>query len=113
MSGQNWVLTTQILGLPDTLSGPLLTRPEEFKFLTIASQLQLLKFDWPKMGHIQAKTCLTGQSGQCLPASYLQPCSYDSSSCDISLGMVIVADKPAALASKKPFASILNQVFWC
>ena len=30
MSGQNWVLTGQILGLPDTLSGPLLTRSETF-----------------------------------------------------------------------------------
>ena len=30
MSGQNWVLTGQILGLPDALSGPLLTRSEKF-----------------------------------------------------------------------------------
>ena len=30
MSGQNWVLTGQILGLPDILSGPLPTRSEKF-----------------------------------------------------------------------------------
>ena len=30
MSGQNWVLTGQIIELPDTLSGPLLTRSEKF-----------------------------------------------------------------------------------
>ena len=30
MSGQNWVLTGQILGLPDILSGPLLTRSKKF-----------------------------------------------------------------------------------
>ena len=30
MSGQNWVLTGQILGLPDTLSGPLPTSSEKF-----------------------------------------------------------------------------------
>ena len=30
MSGQNWVLTGQILGLPDILSGPLPTRSKKF-----------------------------------------------------------------------------------
>ena len=30
MSGQNWVLTGQILGLPDMLSGHLPTRSEKF-----------------------------------------------------------------------------------
>ena len=30
MSSQNWVLTGQILGLPDILSGPLPTRSEKF-----------------------------------------------------------------------------------
>ena len=29
-SGQNWVLTGQILGLPDILSGPLPTRSKKF-----------------------------------------------------------------------------------
>ena len=30
MSGQNWVLTGEILGLPDILSGPLPTRSKKF-----------------------------------------------------------------------------------
>ena len=30
MSGQNWVLTRQILGLPDILSGPFPTHSEKF-----------------------------------------------------------------------------------
>ena len=30
MSGQNWVLTGQILGLPNILSGPLPTRSKKF-----------------------------------------------------------------------------------
>ena len=30
VSGQNWVLTGQILALLDTLPGPLLTRSENF-----------------------------------------------------------------------------------
>ena len=30
MSGQNWVLTGQILGLPDMLSGHLPTRSDKF-----------------------------------------------------------------------------------
>ena len=34
-SGQIWVLTGQILGLPDTMSGPLLTRTEKFHYLII------------------------------------------------------------------------------
>ena len=34
MSGQNWVLTRQILGLPDMLSGHLLSCSEEFEFFT-------------------------------------------------------------------------------
>ena len=33
---ENWVLTGQILELPDTLSTPLLTRSEKFQFFTIA-----------------------------------------------------------------------------
>ena len=33
MSGQNWVLTGQILGLTDMLSGHLPTRSENFNFL--------------------------------------------------------------------------------
>ena len=33
MSGQNWVLTGQILGLPDILSGHLPTRSEKVQFL--------------------------------------------------------------------------------
>ena len=34
-SGQNWVLTGQILGLPGTMSAPLLTRSEKFHYLII------------------------------------------------------------------------------
>ena len=35
MSSQHWVLTGQILGLPDILSAPLLTPSEKFLFLTV------------------------------------------------------------------------------
>ena len=40
---------------------------------SLSQELQLLEFDWPKTGHGQIKTCLTGQCDQFLPVSYLQP----------------------------------------
>ena len=35
--------------------------------------VDVLKFDRPKTGRVQAKTCLTGKRDRHLPVSYLQP----------------------------------------
>ena len=41
MSGQNWVLTGQILGLPDILSGHLPTHSEKFNFKLFDNYIKL------------------------------------------------------------------------
>lgn len=43
--------------------------------LTI-TRVVLFQFGWPKMGHVRAKTCFTGQRDWCLLVSYLQPCAF-------------------------------------
>lgn len=49
---------------PTWIQFVLVKRVLVYNLGSLSQVLQLFQFDWPKMGHVQAKTCLTGQSEQ-------------------------------------------------